>query len=147
MIRKFVLPVLALVGVVYAATVVAIGSQPAPVAPPVTDPSRPPFASYIAGSGIIEAQTQNIAIGVPLPRIVKEVAVKVGQEVKAGAPLFYLNDRVTRADLEVRRAALALARARLDRLLAAPRPENLPPAESRVTEMAAVLSAPRNQVS
>ena len=58
MIRKFVLPVLALVGVVYAATVVAIGSQPAPVAPPVTDPSRPPFASYIAGSGIIEAQTQ-----------------------------------------------------------------------------------------
>ena len=147
MIHKYLLPVIALLGAAYAASVAAAGSQPAPVAQPVSDPSRPPFASYISGSGMIEAQTRNIAIGAPLPRLVKEVLVKVGDDVKAGAPLFQLSDRVTRAELEVRRAALAGTRARLARLEAAPRPEGIPPAEARVAELEAVLADLRQQVA
>src|SRR2546426_214507 len=56
MIRKYVLPAVALVGAIYAAAIVAIGSQPAPVAQPVADPARPPFESYIAGSGPAAAE-------------------------------------------------------------------------------------------
>lgn len=43
--------------------------------------------------------------------IVKTLAVKVGDKVKAGAPLFYLDDRDTRAELAVKRADLAKAQA------------------------------------
>lgn len=147
MIRKFVLPAIALLGALYAASVVAIGSQPAPVAQPVSDPSRPPFSSYIAGSGLVEARSRNIAIGSPLGLVVKEVAVKVGDEVKAGAPLFILSDRVSRATVEVRRAAAASAKARLDRLIASPRPEEIPPAAARVTAAESVLADLKNQVA
>jgi multidrug efflux pump subunit AcrA (membrane-fusion protein) len=134
MIRKFVLPLIALAGAAYASVTVAMGSRPAPVALPVADPAQAPFASYIAGSGIIEARGRNVEIGSPLPRVVLEVSVKVGDLVKAGAPLFRLDDRDLRAEQDVRRSSLALARARLDRLVAAPRSEEIPPVEARVLE-------------
>jgi multidrug efflux pump subunit AcrA (membrane-fusion protein) len=147
MIRKFLIPLIALVGAGYAVMTVAAGSQPAPVARPVTDPSRPPFENYVAGSGIIEAMDRNVAIGSPLARLVLEVHVKVGDEVDAGAPLFRLDDRELKAELEVRRAALASSRARQDRLKASPRPEEIPPADARVAAAEAQLADLRNQVT
>ena len=59
----------------------------------------------------MEAQSQNIAIGTPLPGIVKTVAVRVGDPVEAGAPLFFLDDRDTQAELAVKRADRTKARA------------------------------------
>jgi len=147
MIRILLLPVLALAGAVFAIVTVAAGSQPAPVAQAVADPSRPPFENYIAGSGILEAMDRNVAIGSPLARLVLEVNVKVGDEVEAGAPLFKLDDRDTRAELAVRRSAVASARARLERLKSAPRAEEIPPAEARVVAAEAVLGDLRNQVT
>jgi HlyD family secretion protein len=147
MIRKYVLPLIALAGATYASVTVAMGSLPAPVAAPVADPSQAPFAAYIAGSGIVEARSRNIAIGSPLPRVVAEVSVLVGDEVKKGAPLFKLDDRDLRAELEVRKSSLASARARLERLAAAPRPEEVPPAEARVLEAETTLADLKNQVS
>src|SRR5262245_41352695 len=126
MIGKILVPLLALAGAGYAIFVVAQGSQPAQVAKPVADPSRPPFETYVAGSGIIEAMDRNVAIGSPLPRLVLEVQVKVGDEVDAGAPLFTLDDRDFKAEAEVRRTALQSAKARLERLKAMPRPEEIP---------------------
>src|SRR5881394_2515811 len=147
MIGKILVPILALAGAGYAILTVAIGSQPAPVAKPVADPSRPPFETYIAGSGILEAVGQNIAIGSPLPRLALEVNVKVGDEVDAGAPLFRLDDRDLKAEAAVRKAALQSARARLERLKASPRPEEVPPAEARVTAAQAQLADFKNQVA
>src|SRR5436190_2199967 len=98
MILKFVIPLLALVGAGFAVMTVAAGSQPAPVAKPVSDPSRPPFENYIAGSGLLESMDRNVALGSPLARIVLEVKGKVGDEVEAGAPLFRLDDRDTQAE-------------------------------------------------
>src|SRR6185436_5921670 len=132
MIGKLIVPLLAVIGAGYATFIVAQGSQPAQVAKPVADPSRPPFENYIAGSGILEAVDRNVAIGSPLPRLVLEVRVKVGDEVEAGAPLFLLDDRDLKAEAEVRRTTLRSAKARLDRLKASPRPEEVPPAEARV---------------
>ena len=147
MIGKILIPALAIAGAAYAIVTMAQGSQPAPVARPVADPSRPPFDTYIAGSGILEAVGQNIAIGAPLPRLALEVHVKVGDEVEAGAPLFRLDDRDLKAEAAVRRTALRSARARLERLQSSPRPEEIPPAEARVTAAEAQLADFRNQVA
>jgi HlyD family secretion protein len=108
---KYTLPVLAAAGFLFAAYTVVSSNKPIPVAPAVAAPASAPFKSFIAGSGIVEAKSRNIAIGTPLSEIVKTVAVKVGDKVKTGAPLFYLDDRNTRAELAVKIADLAKARA------------------------------------
>ncbi len=146
MIGKIVIPILALAGAAYAIAAVSQGSQPAPVARPAADPARPPFPAYLAGSGLIESQSQNIAIGSPLARVAAEVLVKVGDEVAAGAPLFRLEGRDLQAELESRRAAAASARAKLERLRAAPRAEEIPPAAARVVLAEAGVADLRLQV-
>ncbi|EGW20814.1 efflux RND transporter periplasmic adaptor subunit [Methylobacter tundripaludum] len=108
---KYTLPILAAVGFFFAIYTVVNSNKPIPVAPAVAPPASAPFKSFIAGAGIVEAKSQNIAIGTPLSGIVKTLAVKVGDKVKAGAPLFYLDDRDTRAELAVKRADLAKAQA------------------------------------
>ena len=108
---KYTLPLLAVAGFLFATYTVINGNKPVPVAKAVTEPASAPFKAFIAGAGIIEAQSQNIAIGTPLPGIVKTVAVKVGDQVKAGTPLFYLDDRDTRATLAIKLADLAKAKA------------------------------------
>jgi HlyD family secretion protein len=147
MIRKLLIPLLALAGAGYAILTVAAGSQPAQVAKAVADPSRPPFDTYIAGSGILEAMGQNVAIGSPLPRLALEVHVKVGDDVEAGAPLFTLDERDLKAEAQVRRTTLQSARARLDRLKASPRVEEVPPAEARLAAAEAQLADFKNQVA
>ncbi|MCX7099850.1 MAG: HlyD family efflux transporter periplasmic adaptor subunit [Methylococcales bacterium] len=106
---KHILPVLAAAGLVFAGYTVVNSNKPTPIAKAVTEPSTAPFKAFIAGAGIIEAQSQNIAIGTPLPGIVKAVAVKVGDPIQANSPLFYLDDRDTRANLAIKRADLAKA--------------------------------------
>lgn len=108
---KYTLPLLAAAGFLFAAYTVINSTQPTPVAKAVTEPASAPFKAFIAGAGIIEAQSRNIDIGTPLSGIVKTVAVKVGGKVKAGDPLFYLDDRDTRATLIIKKADLAKARA------------------------------------
>jgi multidrug resistance efflux pump len=147
MLRIILLPLLGLAGAGFAIFVVAAGSQPAPVAKPVADPSKPPFEAYIAGAGITESMDRNVAIGAPLARLVLEVNVGVGDEVEAGAPLFRLDDRDLRADLAVRKAALEAAQAKLSRLKDAPRVEEIPPAEARVAAAEAQLADFKNQVT
>lgn len=111
MLPKYTLPVLAAAGFIFGVYTTVKGNQPVPVAPPVAAPANAPFQAFIAGSGIVEAQSQNIAIGTPLPGVVKTVAVKVGDTVKAGDALFLLDDRETLADLKVKQADLAKAKA------------------------------------
>ena len=111
MIRKYLLPVLAVFGIGFAVLTVVKGSKTIPPAQPVVDPSAPPYTSSVAGSGIIEANTENISIGTLIPGVVSQIYVSVGSKVKASDPLFRLDDRDLRAQLEVRRAALRVAEA------------------------------------
>jgi multidrug efflux pump subunit AcrA (membrane-fusion protein) len=113
MIRKYVLPVIALAGLVLALFVVVQGSKPVPAAQPVTQPAPAPYASYIAGAGLVEASTENIAIGTGVGGTVTEVFVKVGDKVNQGDPLFRVRDKTLRAELVMQRAAVATARAKL----------------------------------
>lgn len=146
-LRRWLLPALALCGFSFALFTVVRGSLPPKVAAPVADPSRPPFESYVAGTGIVEASSENIAIGATVPGIVTEVSAKPGERVQAGDPLFRVDDRDLRAELLVRQANLLAAKARLDRLAKLPRAEDLPPAQARVRQAEASLEDLRGQIA
>lgn len=111
MLPKYTLPILAVAGFAFGIFSVLKGNQPVPVAPAVVEPAQAPFATFIAGAGIIEARTRNIAIGSALPGLVKALNVKVGDRVKAGVVLFTIDDREAQASLGVRRADLERAKA------------------------------------
>src|SRR5688572_31574075 len=116
MICKYLLPAVAIIGVLFAVYQVVTGSKPTPASPPVAQPAESPYDSYVAGAGLIEASTENIAIGTPVAGVVMDVHVKVGQDVKAGEPLFKIDDRNLQAELAVQQAALRAAQAKLTRL-------------------------------
>jgi RND family efflux transporter MFP subunit len=118
MVRKYMIPVLAIVGVFLALWMVRQGSRPVIHAEPVADPPHVEFANRISGTGIVEASSRNISIGAHLPGIVARVHVKVGERVKAGSPLFSIDDRARLADLAVREARVREAEANLQDLRA-----------------------------
>jgi multidrug resistance efflux pump len=114
--------------------VVAASQTLPPTAPPV-EPAHAQFSNSVAGAGIVEAWTENISIGTPLPGIVLEVYVpveKVGQTVRKGDPLFLVDNRQLLATLKYNEANLKASRAQLAKLEAQPRPEELPPSEAKV---------------
>jgi RND family efflux transporter MFP subunit len=113
-IRKYLLPLLAAVGVLIAVVAVIIDNRPAPTARPAVPPPKSPFASYVAGTGIIEASSGNISVGTPVPGIVTEVYVKWGEHVKAGDRLFRIDDRDLQAQLLPALAREKESEARLD---------------------------------
>src|SRR5262249_30195377 len=83
---------------------------------------------------------ENIALGSALAGLVLEVYVagdRVGTRVKAGTPLFRVDDRHLMAQLRVAEAQLVSAEARLARLERSPRPEELPPSQANVKAAAA----------
>ena len=107
--------------------------------PPPVAPATSPFADSLAAAGIVEAQTENIAVGSATPGVVTAVLVKVGDEVKAGTPLFRLDDRQLRGELAVKQAAIAESRSGLVRLEAEPRKEKIPVLAASVKEAEAIV--------
>ena len=119
--KRFLLPTIGILAALWAAYSVARTAPrrhrtSPPTAPPVSD-----FSRTVAAVGLVEASSENIAIGTPLGGVVSRIFVSVGQSVKTGDPLFVLDTRQLQADLAVRRSNLAaersavrVARARLD---------------------------------
>src|SRR5262245_12319994 len=129
---KYGLPLAAVVLLLAALLHVARAQAPLPGLPPPVEPARRPFNDTVVGTGIAEAQTEDIAVGTPLSGLVASVDVRVGQKVTAGTPLFRLDDRAVRAELEVREAALASARAGYDRVVSEPRGEDVEASAARL---------------
>jgi len=92
----------------------AIRSQEVAIPPPPVAPPLKNAPSDIAATGILEAQGENVAIGVPLPGLVESVKVEVNQVVKAGDPLLILDNIELRAALLKQEAAIAVAQANLE---------------------------------
>jgi len=111
MFTKFILPLLALLGFSFSVFSVVNSNKPLPVAPPAANPAQAPFQNFLAGAGIIEAESRNINLGTPLPGIVTKLSVKVGDSVKSGTPLFYLDDREAQANIAVKQADVEKAKA------------------------------------
>lgn len=144
MLTKYLLPLIALGLIVFAAlNVGGAAKETRDVKPPI-EPAHAPFTDAVAGAGMIEPRTENIAIGSQVPGVVVKVFVEEGQHVKAGDPLFQLDDRVQQADLRARQATAAAAEAQLTQMQRRPRPEEVPPAEAQVAEMEANLVARRD---
>jgi multidrug efflux pump subunit AcrA (membrane-fusion protein) len=146
-ILKYGLPILAASGFAFATWRVAQAARPLPPARPAADPATAPYESKIAGAGLVEARSQNIAIGTAVSGLVVSVDVQVGGRVKKGDALFHLDERDKAAELAVRLCALGSAQAELARLEALPRPEDLPPAAARVATAESVLADSAQQLA
>src|ERR1043166_7176560 len=111
---KYGLPIIA--AVILALSIFSIvKSQPAhaTVSPP-SPPPTPVIQGSVGAVGLVEASSENIAVSVPVQGMVTQVYVKAG--------------------LGLRRSSLAMAQAKLEKLLRSPRPEEIPPAEAKVNE-------------
>jgi multidrug resistance efflux pump len=133
--RKLILPLLSTMMLAAAVFHTArSGQEPSGSAPPAPPPQSP-FARAVAGTGLVEARTENIGLGSALAGLVQEVFVpvdKVGVRVAAGTPLFRVDDRRLRAERKFAAASLEAARAELARLDAQPRPEEVPVSAAKV---------------
>src|SRR5919204_4030163 len=127
--KKFAIPFVAVISLTFA---VAWTMSSRPVRRPTLPPSEPPSAlspQNVAAVGLVEPESENIAVSCAVSGMVTGVYVKAGDRVRAGQKLFSLDDRDLQADLRVKRAALEAVRARLAKLEGQPRTEDIPPAE------------------
>ncbi len=114
MVRKYFLPFLALLGALFGLYVVAWSERKVPVPPIAFQPARSPYTHFIAGSGLIEASSKNIAVASPFTETIEKVYVIEGDIVQANDPLFKLDTRNLEAQLEASYASLEAARVALE---------------------------------
>jgi len=114
MIRKFLLPLLAIFGAIFGLYTVFLTQKTTPVQPILFPPARSPYQHSIAAAGIIEASTNNISIGSPFNEIIKKVYVIEGQTVKSGDQLFELDVRNFQAELGSAEGSINVAKATLE---------------------------------
>ena len=114
--KAIILPILALVALSFAIYNI-VGSKPdnSSTNPPVQPLASPAVSdnqhvSIIAGTGLIEPVSENIAIGSHLSGIVAHVFIHEGQMVNKGQALFVLDDHAAKTEVSVRQAALSTAK-------------------------------------
>src|SRR5215468_5926436 len=111
--KRWIIPVIAALALTFG-IISVVRSQPRREA--TTPPVQPPasaFAHNVAAVGLVETSTENITIGSHLPGVVEKVFVTVGDPVRTGAPLFKIDDRNLRAQLDQAEAAKSAAEARV----------------------------------
>lgn len=145
--RRWILPVLAAVALAFSLVHMSLENVRPPAQFPPVEPARSPYRQVVAGSGLIEAKSENISVAAETAGVVAEIAVRVGQPVEKGQVLFRLDDRKQRSELGVQTAALLSARAELERLKALPRPEDLPPSAAKLAEAREDLELQRDQLN
>jgi multidrug efflux pump subunit AcrA (membrane-fusion protein) len=110
---RLLLPAVGVLVAVGAAVSVARTQPRREATDPPAPPPEPQFSRTIAAAGLVEASTENISIGTPLAGVVERVFVTPGDAVSSGDPLFVLDRRQLRADLDSRRHARAVASAQV----------------------------------
>jgi len=118
-IRNKILPFLAILGLSTAIVVAKVTHQEQPKPEPIAQPAQAPYTFYIGGGGVVEASSRNIEIGTAIAGIVKDVPVAIGDMVKAGDPLFIIDDRAQRATVREKETGLAKAKASFEEAKAA----------------------------
>ena len=81
--------------------------------PPLAEPARSPFKFSIAATGIIESARENVKVATSKPGLVTKVHATVGASVKAGDPLFQIDDREAIARTAAIEAQIAVEAASL----------------------------------
>jgi len=109
--RGYILAALALAGVLVSIVSVVRGDRQASPPAVASLPAPPPFPSFVAGVGRIEASTGDIVIGTPVPGVLTDIYVAVGDTVAKGDPLFKIDDRDLQAQLLTAKAKIDEAEA------------------------------------
>lgn len=114
MISKYLLPTLAIIGALFGLYIVYLTQKEVPVPPIKFPPAISPYAHSIAGTGILEASSQNISVGTPFNEIITKIFVIEGDQVKEGDPLFQLDTRLFEAQLSTAEANLNQSKTQLE---------------------------------
>lgn len=99
--------------------------QTPPVKEPILTPPRSPYKAYLFGVGIVEPNSENVSIGAPGNRIVEKIYVDVGSKIRKGDMLVLLKNKDLKADLASKQTIYFAALAKLQRLKAFPRTEDV----------------------
>src|SRR6516164_5816580 len=103
------IPLLAIAMVSFAGWSIAAKHDPRVAAsPPIAVPSSP-YDDNVAGNGIVEPASEVIALAIERGGVVCRIDVMAGDRVKAGRPLFAIDDRDYRAAVAQDEAAVAAA--------------------------------------
>jgi HlyD family secretion protein len=103
------LPLIAAVGLLFA-VITVFGRPAAPKTEPLALPPTSSYSSAIAGIGVVEPQSEVIAIGSDLQGLIRTVHVKVGDKVELGAKLFTLDERDIDAQIKTLESSLLAAK-------------------------------------
>lgn len=114
MIRKYILPLVAIVGIGIGILAAVRSARTLTPTPMVSDAPASPYQTFVAGAGLIEANTENIAIGTQIAGIVSKIYVQKSSQVKAGDPLFTIDDRAQLALIATDTAAVNAAQAQME---------------------------------
>jgi multidrug efflux pump subunit AcrA (membrane-fusion protein) len=110
-----ILPILAIVGIIFAGFYIFGDLPDRQVSEPEQQPAKATGAladsARVAGAGIVEPASEIINIGSALSGLVTDLRVAPGDRVEKGQPLFQVDDRAVRARLTEARAAVGEARA------------------------------------
>lgn len=103
------LPILAF-GMILFTVKEVLSSQVREPATMITAPVSTDLKERIAGIGIVEPMSEMINIGTHISGVVQQIHVVVGQQVKAGDPLFTIDEREIKSQLNNSYAKLASAK-------------------------------------
>lgn len=97
------------------------GNPPPPSYNNLVSPPATPYTSSVSGTGLVEASSRNVAVGVFVSGIISEVKVNEGDKVNSGDVLLVTDKNLAEADLLVKKkdvasaqAAVKIAQAQLD---------------------------------
>ena len=147
MIRKYALPVIAVVGLALGLVMVRATTKPPQKAQPVAEPSKAPFQAYVSGAGLIEASTENVKVGSATGGLVTKLCAKVGDRIRKGQALWQIDDGPRRAELARYQASVASAEAALEKLRAGNRKEEVQKQELQVAQSKVQLEDARSQLA
>ncbi|WP_430417362.1 efflux RND transporter periplasmic adaptor subunit [Parasphingorhabdus sp.] len=115
---RTILPIMAIIAIIVTAFIVLSGQPDRSEEEPEISPPKATAAfgnaDSVAGSGLVEPSSEVIDIGTSLAGIVTKVFVTPGDQVNAGAPLFLVDDRAIRAQIQEATASIARAKAARD---------------------------------
>jgi len=135
--------IMAAAGVLLAILVAFLLNRPVKPQSPAFEPASNPFAKGIFANGMIESAQSSGSNTNIFPEVtgpIVTIYVKAGEAVRAGQPLFAIDDSVQRATTEQARLLAQGASAQLAELKAQPRRETLAVAASQLDEAQANLA-------
>ncbi|MEW4449217.1 HlyD family efflux transporter periplasmic adaptor subunit [Qipengyuania sp. JC766] len=136
-----VLPVIAVLGLVFAAVFVVSGLPEREITQPENEPPRATGTladgARVAGAGVVEPSSEIIDIGTALPGLVTDLLVRPGDFVEQGQPLFVVDTRALQARAAETRSQIGEAQAAVGEAEAAVREAQAAIAEARAAEATA----------